>query len=328
MSQTGTTLPFQSILEALRDNSKPFPPVFLHRFSDISPEDLEKLRLDWLKISSQRRSNLLEDLEALAEADSVVCFDEVARLALNDPEASVRVRAINMLWEAEDKALVPIFLEFAEKDINTEVRAAAASALGKYVYLGETEDIPAETLQNVEDALLLLATSNEPVLIRRRALESLGFSHREEVARLIEKAFSSGDKDWLTSTLYAMGRSADQHWEKQVISMLGNDDEEIRVEAVRAAGELELKSAREKLLDDLQEGIDDFDLRMATIWSLSQLGGEGVRERIEELMENCQEDEECQYLEEALENLSFTEDFNLTNMFDFDIENDDDDQKS
>lgn len=328
MSQTGTTLPFQSILEALLDNSKPFPPVFLHRFSDISPEDLEKLRLDWLKISSQRRSNLLEDLEALAEADSVVCFDEIARLALNDPEASVRVRAINMLWEAEDKALVPIFLEFAEKDINTEVRAAAASALGKYVYLGETEDIPAETLQNVEDALLLLATSNEPVLIRRRALESLGFSHREEVARLIEKAFSSGDKDWLTSTLYAMGRSADQHWEKQVISMLGNDDEEIRVEAVRAAGELELKSAREKLLDDLQEGIDDFDLRMATIWSLSQLGGEGVRERIEELMENCQEDEECQYLEEALENLSFTEDFNLTNMFDFDIENDDDDQKS
>lgn len=328
MSQTGTTIPFQSILDALRDNSKPFPPVYLHQFSDLSPEDLEKLRTDWLNIASPRRSNLLEDLEELAEADSVVCFDEVARLALNDPEASVKVRAINMLWEAEDKTLVPIFLELMENDPSMEVRAAAASALGKYVYLGETDEIPAETLQNVEDALLLLATSNEPVLIRRRALESLGFSHREEVAKLIERAFSSKEKDWLTSALYAMGRSADKHWEKQVISMLGNDDEEIRYEAVRAAGELELKSAREKLLDDIHEGIDDFDLRMATIWSLSQLGGEGVREQIEELMENCQEDEECQYLEEALENLSFTEDFNLTNMFDFDMDEDEDDQRS
>lgn len=328
MSPTGTTLPFQSILEALRDNSKPFPPIYLHQFSDLSPEDLEKLRLDWPKIASQRKSNLLGDLEELAEADSVVCFDEVARLGLNDPEASVKVRAINMLWESEDKTLVPIFLELMEKDPNTEVRAAATSALGKYVYLGETDEIPAETLQNVEDALLLLATSNEPTLIRCRALESLGFSHREDVAGLIESAFSSKEKDWLTSALYAMGRSADKHWEKQVISMLSNDDEEIRYEAVRAAGELELKSAREKLLDDLREGIDDFDLRMATIWSLSQLGGEGVREQIEELMENCQEDEECQYLEEALENLSFTEDFNLSNLFDFDMDEDEDDQRS
>lgn len=327
MTPLGTPVQFKTVLNALLDNNKPFPAIYLHQFSDMPKDDLTELEKNWLKINSKRRADLLEDLEELAESDTIVCFDDLARLALADPEIPVRVRAVNMLWEAEDRSLIPIFLKMLENDPSTEVRAAVASALGKFVLLGETEEIPQESLENIEDALLLLTAGSDPELIRRRALESLGFSHREEVIALIEKEFKSGKKDWLTSALFAMGRSADPRWEKQVLSMLTNTDEDVRYEAVRAAGELELKNAREILLNNIDEGIDDFDLRMATIWALSQIGGEGIRERIEDLLENCQEDDECNYLEEALDNLNFTDDFNLTNLFDFDVADEDDEKK-
>lgn len=327
MTPLGTPVQFKTVLNALLDNNKPFPAIYLHQFSDMAKDDLTELEKSWLKINSKRRADLLEDLEELAESDTIVCFDDLARLALADPEIPVRVRAVNMLWEAEDRSLIPIFLKMLENDPSTEVRAAVASALGKFVLLGETEEIPQESLENIEDALLLLTAGSDAELIRRRALESLGFSHREEVIALIEKEFKSGKKDWLTSALFAMGRSADPRWEKQVLSMLTNTDEDVRYEAVRAAGELELKNAREILLNNIDEGIDDFDLRMATIWALSQIGGEGIRERIEDLLENCQEDEECNYLEEALDNLNFTDDFNLTNLFDFDVADEDDEKK-
>lgn len=327
MTPLGTPVQFKTVLNALLDNNKPFPAIYLHQFSDMAKDDLTELEKSWLKINSKRRADLLEDLEELAESDTIVCFDDLARLALADPEIPVRVRAVNMLWEAEDRSLIPIFLKMLENDPSTEVRAAVASALGKFVLLGETEEIPQESLENIEDALLVLTAGSDAELIRRRALESLGFSHREEVIALIEKEFKSGKKDWLTSALFAMGRSADPRWEKQVLSMLTNTDEDVRYEAVRAAGELELKNAREILLNNIDEGIDDFDLRMATIWALSQIGGEGIRERIEDLLENCQEDEECNYLEEALDNLNFTDDFNLTNLFDFDVADEDDEKK-
>jgi hypothetical protein len=51
------------------------------------------------------------------------------------------------------------------------------------------------------------------------------------------------------------------------------------------------------------------------IWSLSKIGGEGVRDRLEELMDIETDDDETEFLEEAMDNLSFTEDMNRFDMF-------------
>jgi len=69
------------------------------------------------------------------------------------------------------------------------------------------------------------------------------------------------------------------------------------------------------LLDMLDDSVKD--VRMAAIWALSQIGGEGVRERLESLVRNTQEESEVDLLENALDNLSFTEDFQLFSLFDF-----------
>jgi HEAT repeat protein len=154
-------------------------------------------------------------------------------------------------------------------------------------------------------------------LVSRRALESLGYSGRKEVSPLIEAAYQNKDPDWRASALNAMGRSCDQRWKKQVLSQLHAPDEEVRSEAIRAAGELELGSARPALLDLLADE-DDLEPRREIIWSLAKIGGEGIRTRLEELLEIEDDDEEVDFLEEALETLNFTEEMGPFDLLDID----------
>jgi HEAT repeat protein len=313
-------VPFQTILDALLDDGNPFPPRYLHLFSDIAPSDLKNLLKVWPKISPRRKRTLLEDLEDLAETDTLTCFDDLARPLLADPDASVRIQAIRLLWECEDKKLVPVYLNILQEDEDIEVRAAAANALGLFIYLGELEKIPAEIHHKIEDQLLKSVSSSEATLVRRRALESLGYSGRAEVIPLIETAYREKNPDWVVSALFAMGRSSDERWKKQILSQLRAPDEDIRSEAVHAAGELELNSARPVLLD-LLEDEEDLGLRRELIWALSKIGGEAVRDRLDELLDIETDDEEAGFIEEALDNLAFTEDAQFTLL---DLDPDDD----
>ncbi len=311
--------PFQAVVDALLDSGTPFPPRYLHRFSDIAPADLTLLLKVWQKISTRRKHTLLEDLEELAEADTLTSFDDLAHPLLKDPDPQVRIRAIRLLWESEDVRLVPIFLKILNEDENTEARAAAANALGLFVLQGELEKIPAELHHRIEDNLLQVLASSKETLVRRRALESLGYSGRSEVVPLIEKAYYDKNPDWVVSALFAMGRSSDERWKKQVLSKLHAPDEDIRSEATHAAGELELASARPILLESLEDE-EDLEIRREIIWALSKVGGEGVRDRLEQLLEIEEDDEEADFIEEAMDTLSFTEDMAQFDLFDIDPE--------
>ena len=98
---------------------------------------------------------------------------------------------------------------------------------------------------------------------------------------------------------------------------LNSTDPELSFEAIRAAGKMEIQAARPRLLKMLASYDElDEDVRGAVIWSLSEIGGEGVRKKLEGLLEQLDDDDEIEYLEEALENLEFTEDFKLVGMFD------------
>jgi HEAT repeat protein len=313
--------PFSQVVQALLDETSPFPARLLYRFSDLEPSDLDSVLEAWPKVSLRRKLALLEDLEELAESDTLMCFDNIARALLTDPEAGVRTGAIRLLVECNDIKLVPVYLEMLTSDESIETRAAAASALGLFVYEGELEEIPAKTLKEVEEALFDAVQNASATLVRRRALEALGTSSREEVPALIEAAYRRKDADWMVSALFAMGRSSDERWEKQILAQLRNQNDDIRAEAIRAAGGVELASARASLLD-LLEDEEDLEMRREIVWSLSKIGGEGVRDKLEELLDSEPDDEEADFLEEALDNLLFTEDLNRFEMFDFDSDED------
>ena len=310
-------VPFKQVIADLLDQSKPFSPTYLHRFSDIDPADLAAVRIAWPQVNVDRRLSLLEDLEDLADSDTLVSFDDFARFALEDSDPRVRAVAIRLLWESEDARLIPILIKIMRVDPDETVRATAAGGLGLFVYLGEVEDIPEDKLKQVEESLLSVYLGQDKPLVRRRALEALGYSSRDEVPAYLETAYASGDKDWMASAIFAMGRSADDRWEKQVLAMLDHPEPDVMLEAIRAAGELELNDARKPLFELLKDNEDlDVDLRSAAIWSLSQIGGEGVRELFEKLSEDTEDEDEQFIIEEAIDNLNFKEGMGGLGMFD------------
>lgn len=308
---------FQSVLDALLDDKRQFPRGYLREFSDIGSLELKTLLDVWPRVASSRKQRLLEELKALADDDTLVSFDEFARALLTDPEPAVRSSAISLLSESEDLKLVPTYLDMLSNDSDVNVRREAANVLNLFVDLGELEEIPENIYHQVEDALLASANSEDDARVRRAALESLGYSSRPEVITLIESAFQREDPNWQASALHAMGRSADDRWTDNVLNSLVNDDNRIRRAAVRAAGDLSIKSAGPILLRLLAEGEED-EVASAAIWSLSQIGGEDVRIYLENLLDQTEEEDQIEFLEDALDNLAFTEDLDRFDLMTYD----------
>ena len=300
-------IPFEHLLVSLLDEKKPLAPRNLYRFSDLGSADLKKLVSIWPKIPLWRRQALMGDLYQLSESDTVLSFSQVSRLALQDEDPSVRLLAVRTLIDYEEDDLIDTFIDMLEHDPDTDVRAASATALSPFVYLGELEEISPKRMRAVEECLLGVIAGNDQVLVRRKAVEALSFTSREEIEPIIDNAYHSKDTDWLVTALFSMGRSANKRWNDQVLAKLDDKRPAVRAEAAGAAGELEINEAVPRLLEMLDE--DDEDIRAAAIWSLSQIGGEGVRESLEDMLDEIENDDEAELIENALENLTLTEDF-------------------
>ncbi len=315
-------LSFQKVIDSLLAGSPEFPRQYLQEFSDIAPTELRAVLDAWPRVELKRKLTLLDELDTLAENDTLVSFDDFAISLLTDPDPQVRARAIRLLDESEDVKLVPSFLDMLKNDPDVNVRAQAATALHLFVDLGELEEIPEPIQRQIEDALLTSITSEDDARVRRAALESIGYSSREEVATLIQSSFQREDPQWRVSALTAMGRSADDRWADEVTRALVSENDNIRRAAVQAAGELSLGATRPLLLRMLNEE-EDSTVLSAVIWSLSQIGGEDVRTFLENILDQMEDEEQIAFLEEALDNLAFTEDLERFDLFAFDPEADD-----
>ncbi len=298
----------------LLDEETPFPPRYLYRLSDLIPQDEETLSLIWPSIPGWRRQALLEDAEVLGNDDLLLSFIELGMIALGDSEASVRLPAVRILGDYESPRLLPALVNLAVNDPDPEVQAAATASLGYYVYLGEMEEIPESTKNDLESILLNLYRSSEDDQVRRRALESLGYTSREEVDELILAAYGNSNKEWVASALFAMGRSANERWIPQVSDSLDSRWPAVRCEAARAAGELNMRDAVPRLLELLDD--PDENVLTATLWSLSELGGGGVREALTAMYDQTEDAEMLEYLDAAIDNLSFNEGLGAFELFD------------
>jgi HEAT repeat protein len=303
--QDPAEIPFDELINALLDTDTVLNPRFLYRLSDLGTDELTSFKQTWPKIPSWRRQALMEDLEQLGMADDLLDYEAISRHTMQDEDPLVRLSAIRILWEYETEDLIPDYLKLLETDPESEVRAAAAAALGQFVYKGEIEELSHEILRELEDRLFSIIAKDSNSQVRQRALESLSYSSHDGIPPLIEKAFATGDKDWMASALIAMGRTVDTRWQEDVLSMLDNKVPILRAEAARAAGELELTKAVPELVELSRDA--DEDVRMAAIWSLSQIGGDKARRTLEILRRESRDDEEADFLDTALDNLAFTD---------------------
>ncbi len=104
-----------------------------------------------------------------------------------------------------------------------------------------------------------------------------------------------------------------------VVDKLQHTSPKIRLEAVRACGELAIEDAVPIILDLLN---DLPDIRWAAIWTLSQIGGEEAGPAIHELLDDEITPEEEELIQRALERLDFLEDGIDLTIFNLQIDDD------
>lgn len=312
---------FSEVLNALLDNETTIPPKLLYRLSGLEGEELAKINTSWSQISPVRRQRLLEDLENLADINYLVDFDAIFKIGLEDSAPHCRRVSIRGLWENEESALGRRLIRLLKEDPEASVRAQAANGLGKYIFLGEMEEINEALYEDIKKLLIETFQGSHPEDIRRRALEALGFSSDSRVPNLIEEAYNKNREDWLLSALIAMGRSADNQWVPQIIENLLHESSQIRLEAAQAAGLLSAQETVSHLLQLIDDPEDE--VRQAALWSLSEIGGLDARAALEGLLKASKDEDEMDFLEEALDNLDVTEaiiEFDILNLSEEDLE--------
>ncbi len=272
---------FEQVLAHLADESQPLGSRYLYALSDMTGDELDQFRQRWSDIGKMRRLAIVRQLVELTEVSFEVDFDPIFILALGDIDHEVRTTSIEGLWESEDYNLILPFLHLLRQDEDETVRATAASALGRFVLLGEMNDIPPDLSEMVTNALLeAIRRPEETIEVRRRAIEALAFSGRPGIRDIIRDAYESDDEKMQASALFAMGRSADPYWEDVLLNELENPNPEIRYEAARACGELELQSAVRRLSVLVFED-PDREVQEVAVWALGAIGGNEARRVLE-----------------------------------------------
>jgi len=305
-----TKLTFQNVLEHLSNSNKDIPHSHLKFYSDLDPKSI-KLFLDvWTRVEPTRKLVLLDQLLSYLDSDTIVSYEEIGRVLLDDPDAGVRTRAIRLLVESDDPKLADKLIDIFLHDAEFAPRLEAVQLLGEFILLGELDKVNQSLQRRMEDALIGLVRSEEDSTLRKRALESLSFSSRPEIAALIESAFERIDPAWIASALRAMGRSHDERWKENVVSMLLDEDPIIKFAAIEAAGQLIIEEAVPILLQILDDEEEPEDVATAAIWALSQIGGDDARTYLVALIDQTEDEDLVEFLEDALENLNFTEEFN------------------
>jgi HEAT repeat protein len=293
---------FQDTLAVLKNDEQPITAEAIYSLSDLHGENLQSLTAAWGAIPVERRQTLIQRLIDTAETNFDMDFNAVARLALTDLDDTVRAAAVEAALIDESPDMLRYLMGLASGDISDEVRAAAVSALGSYILQGELGKLDPELARRAENiALKLYNDPNERIDVRRRALEAIANCSREGVDEMISASYKDDNSRMRASAVFAMGRSCDTRWSSVVLRELDSADPEMRYEAARTAGELELQEALPhlaRLLDD-----DDREIMEMAVWSLGEIGGQRAQRLLEDIIERADETGDDSLLEAAEEAL-------------------------
>ena len=292
---------FEQLLEQMRQCAP--PDLTLSALSNLHGPELEMLADSWMSLPVEHRRSVVASLWRMSEADFEMDFSEVFKICLRDAEPGIRAAAIEGLWEIEDVVLVRPLVCLLCEDESAQVREAAAISLSRFALMAEIDRLPSRLSDMVWDCLWkTVHNPQEAVDVRRRAVESLGYFDRPEVAPVIARAYQDSDSKMRVSAVFAMGRSADDRWGDAVLSELERDDDEMRYEAARASGGLQLIQAIPFLCRMVADS--DLEVRLAAAWALGQIGGAEAKRVLEICYE--QGDQALQdAAEEALAELDF-----------------------
>jgi HEAT repeat protein len=276
MSTLKKKKPFSEVLSALAEPDHPLTAAVIYGLSDLDREQIAQLERAWPDYPVERRRALVEHLNEVSEANFDMDFRAINHLALTDLDGAVRRLAVEGLWEDESLSLMYKLVHIVQQDADPQVRAAAIAELGRFILLGEYEKISAADARLAQDTVLHVFRTETDNDLRRRALEAIANSCLDSVPGMIREMYASQEVKMRASALFAMGRTCDDMWAAEILHELSSSEPELRYEAARAAGQMELQEAVPHLKRLIAES-DDPEILEVAIWALGEIGGDQAR---------------------------------------------------
>ena len=293
---------FQETLAKIIDPNQNITAGSLPAFSNMTPEDQARFELVWPALDLERRRRLVVALVELAEDNISLDFSGAFFFIVKDPDAQVRGKAIEGLWEDESRDWLNKLLELVAKDPDATVREKAALGLSNFAYLAETGKINDRWIKKLRDGLFEQLNSKD-THISRRSLEALGyFGTDEQVIRAIQDAYNNDDELVKASALKAMGRSINKRWLPEVGKELTSAEPSLRYEAATAAGEMSADELTQPVIRLVED--PDREVVLAAVWALGQIGGPESSRTLKALA-NGDDEALANAANEALTELSF-----------------------
>lgn len=278
---------FDQTVEAIVSSDRRLDERLIQGLSDASRDQADWFRCQIARCSAARRQDLFRSMVDLAERRFEMDFVLLFRASLDDEDPIVRRLCIEGLWEDVRPDLARRLVERLVEDGDAGVRAAAASALGRFVFMAECDEIDADLGARIRVALEGVIMQGGDIDVVRRAVESIAYINDARTRAIIEDAYEHESQPMRESAVFAMGRSADTYWSDTVMQELRAASSAMRYEAARAAGEMMLRSAVTPLIELVDD--PDAEVRAMAVWALGQIGGKRARAVIERLLKGPDE---------------------------------------
>lgn len=293
-------------LESLAEPSDEVANTDFVEVSDLSPTELGSFARIWFTIPVERQRWIITKMVELAEDNPELDFCAVFKMCLKEKDEVVLEKAIEGLWEYEDRSVITGLVQILQSDKPPEVRAAASVALGKFAYLIQEGKFLPKDADAVRDNLMqALQNPDEDLEVRRRCLEAVAPFNTSDIKKYVTWAYESGDVRLKSSSIYAMGRTGESDWLPLLIKELQNREPTVRYETANACGDLGDEEVVPHLIQLLRD--DDYQVQVAGLSALGKIGGPLAKR----VLQRCIKDGDA-VLEDAarsaLENFEFLED--------------------
>ena len=294
------------IIVELQDSASPVRHTSLIQLSGLSRTEVRDMMPSWNEIDANRRRELLDRMAELADDNIELDYSALFRACIGDKDEGVRARAARSLWDSDDRTNIRPLVGLLSQDDSAEVRAAAATALGKFVEMAEEGKLLKREGRRIADALVgVIENPQEQLETRRRAIEAVAALTSEKVHSLIDQAHRSEDIRLRQSAIYAMGRSSDSSWLPTVLRETRHSEAAIRYEAVTAGGLLGDEDTVPHLVRFLND--EDSQVKLAAVSSLGLIGGKLAQKALLQAVKRGDEAVQ-EAAEQALEAMDFDDD--------------------
>lgn len=262
----------ERFLESLADPETPLSNSDFIELSDLSAAELGVFARAWFRMELERRRAIIATMVELAEDNPELDFCAIFKMCLKDQDEPVLEKAIEGLWEYDDRSAIPGLIQVLGSEKSPAVRAAAAVALGKFAALAQDGGLLDKDANCVREHLTsVLENAAENPEVRRRSLEAVAPFNTVDIQDHLCRAYASDDLKLKSSSIYAMGRTGEVSWLPLLIKELKSREPALRYETANACGELGDEEVVPHLICLLQD--EDYQVQMAGLTALGKIGG-------------------------------------------------------